>query len=153
MKMQKILLLAAFIYLALSRSYPMYKQCDSQWGKDELGHSGQTICAIGCLMSCVAMGLTGTGHSYNPGTLNKWLTANGGYSGPGLNPDSVGPLGLSWEGKYSKSEIKAKLDAGKVVAVNVNGGKHWVLAHSYSGDNINVNDPYFDKGSYSLSEI
>jgi len=32
-------------------------------------------------MSSVAMALSDRGHSYNPGTLNTYLKANGGYSG------------------------------------------------------------------------
>lgn len=65
--------------LALSRNYPMYKQCDSQWGYEQFGTSSNTICKSGSLMTSLAMALAGTGHSYNPKTLNQWLKANGGY--------------------------------------------------------------------------
>lgn len=104
-------------------------------------------------MTSLAMALNGTGNGYNPGSLNKWLTANGGYDGSGVNPWKIGDLGLPFENKCPNSEIKAKLDAGKVVVVNVNDGRHWVLAYGYNGDTILVNDPYFSTGSYPLSQI
>ncbi len=83
--MIKALLLAALIVLSLSRTYPLFKQCDGNWGSDQLGTSSQTICQAGCLLSSIAMGLAGTGHGYNPGTLNKWLKSNGGISGTQIN--------------------------------------------------------------------
>lgn len=145
-----VLLMAA----VLGRTYPMYKQCDSRWGNEQLGTSSNTICKAGCAMSSVAMGLAGTGHNYNPSTLNTWLKGNGGYvSGDLLVWGAVSKLGLTYEGKVSNSQIKAKLDAGKVVVCNVHNGGHWVLAHSYSGDNINVNDPGYSTTAYSLSQI
>lgn len=152
--MIKILTLAVLVTLALSRTYPLYKQCDSRWGSEQLGTSSNTICKAGCAMSSCAMGLAGTGHSYNPSTLNKWLTSNGGYvSGDLLVWGSLGKIGLNFEGKVANSQIKAKLDAGKVVVCNVHNGGHWVLAYAYSGDNIMVNDPGYSTTSYSLSQI
>ena len=105
-------------------------------------------------MSSCAMGLTGTGHEYNPSTLNNWLTANGGYvSGDLLVWGSLGKIGLSFEGKVGNSQINAKLDAGKVVVCNVHNGGHWVLAYAYKGDIIMVNDPGYSTTSYYLSQI
>lgn len=150
----KIIALAVLVTLALARTYPMYKQCDSRWGSEKLGTSANTICQAGCAMSSCAMGLAGTGHNYNPSTLNKWLIGNGGYvSGDLLVWGAIGKIGLTFEGKVGNSQIKAKLDAGKVVVCNVHNGGHWVLAYAYSGDNIMVNDPGFSTTSYSLSQI
>lgn len=105
-------------------------------------------------MSSAAMALTGTGHSYNPSSLNKWLKSNGGYvSGDAFVWGSINRLGLTFEGKVSNSQIKAKLDAGKVVICNVHNGGHWVLAHGHSGDNILVNDPGYSVTSYALNQI
>ena len=152
--MIKILTLALLVVLALSRTYPLYKQCDSRWGSEKLGTSANTICSAGCLMSSCSMALAGTGHNYNPSTLNKWLTSNGGYaSGDLLIWGAINKLGLTFEGKVGNSQIKAKLDQGKVVILNVHNGGHWVLAYSYSGDTINVNDPGYSTSSYSLSQI
>lgn len=150
----KLIVLALLVVAALSRTYPMYKQCDPQWGSHQIGTSSKTICQVGCLMSSVAMALAGTGHSYNPGTLNTWLTHHGGYvSGDAFVWASVNSIGLTYEGKVSNSQIKAELDKGRVVILNVHNGGHWVLAHGYSGDNILVNDPGFSTTSYSLSQI
>lgn len=152
--MFKTLALALLVTLALSRSYPMYKQCDSQWGSQQLGTSSNTICKAGCLMSSAAMALAGTGHSYNPSTLNAWLKSHGGYvSGDLFVWGSINSLGLTFEGKVANSQIKTKLDQGKVVICNVHNGGHWVLAHGYSGDNILVNDPGYNVQSYALSTI
>ena len=152
--MKSVIVLCILATLALARNYPLYKQCDGAWANDQLGTSSNTICKAGCLMSSAAMALSGTGHSYNPKTLNAWLKSNGGYvSGDLFVWGSIGKLGLTYEGKVANSKIKANLDAGKVVILNVHNGGHWVLAHSYSGDNIMVNDPGYTTTSYTLSQI
>lgn len=152
--MRTCILLCILVVLAASRNYPLYKQCDSKWANDQLGTSSNTICKAGCLMSSAAMALAGTGHNQNPKTLNQWLKAHGGYvSGDLFVWGSINSLGLTYEGKVSNSQIKAKLDQGRVVICNVHNGGHWVLAHSYSGDNINVNDPGYSTTSYTLSQI
>lgn len=152
--MKSTLILFALVAVALSRNYPLYKQCDPQWGSHQLGTSSKTICQAGCLMSSAAMALSGTGHTHNPGSLNTWLKEHGGYvSGDLFVWGSISPLGLHYEGKVSNSQIKAELDKGKVVIVNVHNGGHWVLAHGHSGDNILVNDPGYSTTSYTLSQI
>lgn len=152
--MLKTFVLALLVALALGRTYPMYKQCDARWANEQLGTSSNTICKAGCAMSSLAMGLAGTGHNYNPSSLNQWLKGNGGYvSGDLLVWGSVTRLGLTFEGKVSNSQIKSKLDQGRVVICNVHNGGHWVLAYGYSGDNILVNDPGYSTTSYSLSQI
>ena len=77
--MIKYLLVAAILFLATARTYPLYKQCDSKWGSEHLGTSSKTICQAGCAMSSLAMGLAGIGKNYNPSTLNTWLKGHGGY--------------------------------------------------------------------------
>lgn len=152
--MNRTLLFALFLAIALCRTYPLYKQCDPAWANDQLGTSSNTICKAGCLMSSAAMALSGTGQNYNPRTLNQWLKANGGYaSGDLLIWSVLSKIGLTFEGKVANSQIKAKLDAGKVVICNVHNGGHWVLATGYSGDNILVNDPGYSTTSYAISTI
>jgi len=105
-------------------------------------------------MSSAAMALSGAGHSYNPSTLNAWLKTHGGYvSGDLFVWGSINSLGLAYQAKVSNSQIKANLDAGKVVICNVHNGGHWVLATGYSGDNIMVNDPGYSTTSYALNQI
>ncbi len=150
----KFFILTLLVAVCLARTYPLYKQCDSRWGSEHLGTSSNTICQAGCLMSSASMALAGTGHSYNPGTLNSWLKSNGGYvSGDLFVWTAINKLGLTYKGRISNSEIKHNLDAGNVVIVNVHNGGHWVLAHGYNGDNILVNDPGFSTTEYSLSQI
>jgi hypothetical protein len=151
--MLKIVLLSLFVALALSRTYPLFKQCDSRWGNEELGTSGDTICKSGCLLSSIAMGLSGTGHSFDPGQLNKWLKANGGISGYQINYGKLSEIGLGYDGTCASSEVKTKIDQGKVVCMNVHDGGHWVLGYAYSGSTIMVNDPGYSTTSYSLSEV
>ena len=105
-------------------------------------------------MSSASMALAGTGHSFNPSTLNAWLKGHGGYaSGDLLIWGAIKPLGLTFQGKVSNGQIKSKLDQGLVVICNVDNGGHWVLATGYSGDNIMVNDPGYPTTSYALSQI
>lgn len=150
----KIAIFALLVVGILTRTYPMYKQCDNAWRNEQLGTSSNTICSAGCLMSSAAMALSGTGHSYNPSTLNQWLKGHGGYvSGDLFVWGSINSIGLTYEGKVANSQIKAKLDQGKVVICNVHNGGHWVLAYAYNGDNILVNDPGYTTTSYTLSQI
>ena len=150
----KIAILAILVIGVISRTYPLYKQCDPQWKNEQLGTSSNTICSAGCLMSSAAMALAGTGHTFNPSTLNQWLKSHGGYvSGDLFVWGSINSLGLVFEGKVNNSEIKSKLDQGKVVICNVHNGGHWVLAYAYNGDSILVNDPGDSTTSYNLNEI
>ena len=106
--------------LVFSRNYPLYKQCDPKWAQERLGTSSNTICGAGCLMSSAAMALKGTGHDFNPSTLNRWLTSHGGYaSGDSFIWASIDKLGVKFQGKVGNSQIKAKLDKGDIVICNV----------------------------------
>jgi hypothetical protein len=50
-------------------------------------------------MSSMSMALDGTGHGFNPSTLNVWLTQHGGYvSGDLFMWASVNSLGLTFNG-------------------------------------------------------
>ena len=99
------------------------------------------------------MGLSGTGHSYNPGQLNKWLKSNGGISGTQINYEKLGQIGLGHDGLFPSSDIKTKIDQGKIVCMNVHDGHHWVLGYAYNGNTIMVNDPGYSTNSYPISEV
>lgn len=101
------------------------------------------------------MALYAVGNSQiNPSTLNKWLTANGGYVKDDLYVwAAVNKFGVTFKGFVSNSDIKRNLDAGNIVILNVHNGGHWVLATGYSGDNIFVNDPGYATSSYTLAQI
>ena len=154
--MQKIvLILLAILVLAQTRTYPMFKQCDSAWRNDQLGTSANTICSAGCLMCSASMGLAATVKSdITPAILNKWLTQNGGYvSGDLFVWSAINSFGVTFQGKVANSQIKSNLDKGNIVLCNVHNGKHWVIAYAYNGDNILINDPNYTTPSYSLAEI
>lgn len=160
MKTIVVVLLLSFVLAETELSspninYPLYKQCDPKWAKEQLGTSSNTICSAGCLMSSSAMALYAVGNSQiNPSTLNKWLTANGGYVKDDLYVwASVNRLGVTFQGFINNNDIKSHLDAGHIVILNVHNGGHWVLATGYSGDSIWVNDPGYSVTSYTLNEI
>lgn len=105
-------------------------------------------------MSSAAMALKGTGVDQNPSTLNAWLTANGGYvSGDLFVWASINIFGVTFQGKVSRSQIKANLDVDNIVIINVHNGGHWVLATSIEGNNVFVNDPGYSTTIYTIDQI
>ena len=84
------LLLSLFILptlVAPARPYPLFRQCDSRWGANEMGVAGagerSTVCGEGCAITCLAMVLNelqvpypGAPTLINPGSLNMWLIAS-----------------------------------------------------------------------------
>lgn len=143
-----------------SNGWVSYKQCDSQWGANQLGTcSSDTICTAGCAMSSVAMMLTTKGASNNPGQLNSWLKSNGGYSsGCLINWSSVNKFGvvtfIAKEPTATESEICNGLSAGHGLVANVHNGGHWVLLTGCAGNGVfYVNDPYYSTTTYKRSDI
>ena len=164
MKVQVVILALIFAGVLsggckINRSAPVYKQCDSQWGSNTLG-SSSTICKVGCLMSSVSsalasLGKTVNGKTANPGTLNEFLRANGGYQGNLFVWGAVSRFGLSYQGQpTSATDIKNHICANRVVILNVNNGGHWVLATGYDdASGYSVMDPGFSKSTYGFSEV
>ncbi len=59
---------------------PTFSQRSAQWSRQALGSDRvDTIGSAGCALTAVTMVTAAYGYSTNPGTLNRWLTANGGY--------------------------------------------------------------------------
>ena len=163
-------------------SYPLYKQCDPRWGKDII--ISTTVCAVGCLMSSTSMaiggkGITISGASSNPGTLNSWLKANGGYTqGNDLiesDVPKVDPAHISWpsDAMHPTNDLPVEtiigyLQRGRPVIANVMQGHHFVLVTGWNGaeesaalrgaspyssvDTLFVNDPGFNRDTYSYSQ-
>jgi len=143
-------------------SFPLYKQCDSQWSSQRLGTSSNTICSAGCAMSSVAMagagiGITINGNTINPSNFDTWLTSNGGFaSGDLLVWNAVSSLGaLNVVNSYkslTQTQINTFLSNCQPIVANVRSGSHWVLlTSSAGGGNYNVNDPGFSTTSYAMS--
>jgi len=152
--------------------YPLYKQCNSSWGSNQMGTNGETICQVGCLMSSTSMAIGGSGISINgqvsdPETLNAFLRANGGYTPYSGMMESVipkiAPSRIRWpaDGMHTKNDIpmttiKQYLDADvpRIVIANVMHGHHFVLVVGYDDlqpDLLYVNDPGFNRLTYNYS--
>jgi hypothetical protein len=54
-------------------------------------------------------------------------------------------------GKVNSSKIREYFDDDKIVIINVNKGKHWVLMIGYSDEVIYVNDPGYNRSEYGWS--
>jgi hypothetical protein len=141
-----------------SNGWVEYKQCDSQWSSQQLGTCDLTICSAGCAMSSVAMILATKGTGHNPSSLDSWLTQNGGYAdGCNIYWGSVNAFGVtSFQGieTASETEICNGIAAGHGIVANVNGGGHWVLLTGCAGGGVfYVNDPGYNRDTYTMGEI
>jgi hypothetical protein len=148
-----------------SNGWTLYKQCGESWSNDMLGTAaGTTICDAGCAMSSLAMALKTKGTDVNPGSLNSWLKAHGGYVGgdelvwsatDALNNGAVKFYNY-WHGpgSLSTTEFINIVAKGWAVIVNVRSGTHWVLVTSHAGGTtFNVNDPGFPTTQYEYSDM
>ena len=155
-------------------AFPLFKQCNSSWGSDVM--EKQTICDVGCLMSSCSMALRGNGVALgdgkhntiaaNPGTLNTWLRNNHGYtSGDDLDESAlprINATAVRWpsDGMHTANDlpymtIRAYQLQGRTVIANVMQGHHFVLVTGWNytdPDMVLVNDPGFDRASYSYSK-
>lgn len=141
---------------------PFFSQRDFRWADDYMGSSGGQIKDYGCAMTCTAMLLEHYGKNTDPGQLNAWLSANGGYTPTGLLdwPKPAEHSGGRMQYVSSQSwtsvdiatdndrwdELKAQLDQGCPVIVEVDGvpatpalEQHWVLVTGFAGGS--VHDP------------
>lgn len=132
---------------------PYFSQCDSAWGSKILGTCSEyTICEQGCAISSVAMVFKYFGISTDPGKINEWLKANGGYFSGCLiswaTAANIAPDKLTWVARVDKedwSRLRYELDNGYPVIIEVpfSYGQHFVVATGYSGDTVFINDPYY----------
>jgi len=129
---------------------PMFKQWDQRWGDDPVGGSGEPLRSVGCTVSCVAMAFRHFGMDTDPGRLNAWLRASGGYNERGwlkwekCVEYSAGRAVIEYMGGPDEARMRRALDAGRpaVVKVLLDGGVwHWVLVVGTQGTGFLVNDP------------
>ena len=136
-----------------SMTVPVMSQQDPAWGAAPLGTSAtDTIASSGCAITSVTMMLRYYGMNTDPGALNSWLTANGGYAfDDALVWDSItaytgGRVAFSqWTGA-DLGLIQSQLDAGRpvVAEVQLNGNQHFVLITGYTANaGLQINDPWF----------
>ena len=135
-------------------SIPVMGQQQAAWASMNLGTSPASIGSDGCAITAVAMMLRYYGIDTDPGALNTWLTANGGYANDdmliwdAITSYTGGRVGFSGWLAPDLSTILAELDAGRpvVAEVSIGGNQHFVLLTGYTTDGgIQMNDPwYFD---------
>jgi hypothetical protein len=135
-------------------SIPVMGQQEAGWASANLGTSPASIGSDGCAITSVAMMLRYYGINTDPGALNAWLTANGGYANDDmLIWDAItrytgGQVTFSGWLAPDLGTILAELDAGRpvVAEVSIGSNQHFVLLTGYTSDGgIQMNDPwYFD---------
>lgn len=176
--------LALFLYLlpsasALPLSYPLFKQCDSRWGGNEMGTPGagerSTLCGEGCAVTSLSMVLNALQVPYpgapvliNPGSLNLWLEGNGGYTCAAgdcnnLVLDAVQRLApqVALIGELPPppfAEIAEGLRNGTVAYIaHVAALHHFVLLEGVDrrsgGANFTVRDPFYNATSRALASF
>ena len=148
---------------------PTFSQRSVQWSRDALGSDRvDTIGSAGCALTAVTMVTAAYGYSTNPGMLNRWLTANGGYLENDLllwrqaAAATQGSVRWKWlhvpgmvsqlrtddqdiEDLPPQSMVEAQLDAGRLVVAEVRlyGGMHFVVITGHSGHTLHINDPWY----------
>ena len=148
---------------------PTFSQRSLQWSRDALGSDRvDTIGSAGCALTAVTMVTAAYGYSTNPGMLNHWLTANGGYLENDLllwrqaAAATQGSVRWKWlhvpgmvsqlrtddqdiEDLPPQSVVETQLDAGRLVVAEVRlyGGMHFVVVTGHSGHTLYINDPWY----------
>lgn len=122
-------------------------------------------------MSSTAMALAGSNipiyqdpyQASDPQTFNQWLKLNEGYDGSNNLIETqvplIDPIRVYWlddamhrTNDLSFEEVCSYIDKGRIMIANVNNGGHFVLLTGYSttdGDTFSVNDPGYDRATYS----
>lgn len=143
---------------------PQYFQGDPRWSEDLLGPTEGTLGAEGCAVASAAMVLKSYGIDTDPGTLNRFLTANAGYTPEGwLYWEKVAEVAPTqakhvYEDAASYYLIDSNLRRGNPVIVRLrypNGITHFMVVVGKDGFDYLVRDPGQGgkKGVYPLKEF
>ena len=152
-------LVAALCLSTVMAGFPHFSQGDPRWKSQKLGHGPSTIGSAGCLLTSVTSMIAGKGVKVNgasptPPIMNKWLKAHGGFSRDNFIWGSIGKLGFKFLGKITnRNEMVKAMNAGKLVILNVNHGRHYVLATGHDKTGFKVMDPGYSKTHYKFSEV
>ncbi len=156
---------------------PHFSQGDARWAARVLGR-GSTLQRAGCAISCISMILKHRGRSVDPGTLDEYLDANGGYQGDSVVWGVAAGCGAEGHSRVTygrfegaEAQVRAKLEErlaeGRPTMVRVDYGtdddlryNHFVLAVGRTADGrILMNDPgtrfgdaYVDAGPDNVIE-
>lgn len=118
----------------------IFSQRDGRWANDKMGASGLTIHNFGCTITSLSSLLCSLGYDETPKTVNRKLSAHGGYAGRtalllwGVVPKIWPRLRFVKRGyNYNNLEVSWYIYGKRTpVLVEVNGAKigaarHWVL--------------------------
>ena len=138
-----------------------YSQRDPRWCKQTIGYSSDTIGAVGCYISSIAMTYKKLGHDISPAAyaaIPSNFSFNSAYA---VNPNP--PSGYSFKQlSYSSSTVDKELKAGRYVIAQMYMksiyGMHFVVIISGSNGVYKIHDPWFGadqdlNSRYSTSSI
>ena len=142
---------------------PAFSQGDPRWKNDRLASTPDSLYAVGCAVSSAAMVLASYGMAVDPGTLNRFLQANGGYTPEGwlywekAAEFTPGLVEKAYEDIPSFARIDWNLLRGNPVIVRVQlpGAKHFVVIAGKRGWDYLIRDPGAGaaRGLYPIREI
>ena len=124
-----------------------YFQGDPDWRSDFIGNSSSQIFENGSMLTSLAMMMSSVDPAVDPGTLNIWMTNNGGYFQSeltmffsALNDHPTAPFDHVGGGAYALTTLKVKIDAGIPVPVRVNSSNGFVLMFGYENEGTTTAD-------------
>lgn len=143
---------------------PHFGQADSRWGKNRLAGGPTTLAGEGCAVASAAMVLASYGAEVDPGTLNRHLQGNGGFTRQGWlywEKAAEFPPGVAehiYEAEASHFLIDWNLLRGNPVIVRLrypNGITHFVVVVGKQGHEYLIRDPghRYKDGLYFLSDF
>lgn len=129
--------------VSANADWTFFSQRDGRWSGNRMGVSTCTVGRYGCAMTSVAMVLSGGGANVDPGRLNAFLGANGGYTNDGsiywgVGARYDGPAGVLWGTTAvlnSPAQLKGWIDQGYGVVAQSRRftSGHWAAIRRYEG--------------------
>jgi hypothetical protein len=138
------------LHLMLAGADPYYLQRDPRWSGDPLGTTAQTLGAVGCLVSALAMGSDALGAPATPAELNRRIGAAQGYTGSALliweklGPATGGAVEAVVHPRPEHAVLDQALSRGELPVVKFtlpSGAPHWVLVVGKEGEEYLIKDP------------
>ncbi|WP_407881539.1 C39 family peptidase, partial [Furfurilactobacillus entadae] len=145
-----------------------YAQNDPRWGYYAFG--GHTVAQTACVLTSIAMVVSGYGYDVEPLQVAQYGYANTRYNHGIVGTDQAGLIqtahnyGLNVDPLYSAASIKDAIEHGHAVVMAVrapfipaswgSGTTHEVVLSQYSNGNVYVQDPlHVTTGWHSLDYI
>ena len=140
---------------------PNVRQDWEPWKLRPYANTSSAIEMMGCSLTSLTMILRYYGLDTDPGEMNDWLLANGGFAGYGAIVWSKAVErvpGLRIFGSYSYPDgadlafIKEVIDRGFPVLAEVHykGTSHYVVLCGYNATTFYVNDPWYENPGHTL---